>query len=97
MISVLCPTRGRPGNVRRLVRSATGTAAGPLEFVFYIDDDAPGSVPRDVAAMDGVVVVCGPRLVFSDMWNACFAKASADVLMMAADDFVFRTDRKTHV
>jgi len=91
VISVLCPTRNRPGGVRRLIRSARDTAAGPLEFVFYIDDDAPGSVPPDVAATPGVLVVTGPRLVFSDMWNACYAKASADVLMMAADDIMFRT------
>jgi hypothetical protein len=91
VISVLCPTRHRPGNVQRLVWSAQASAAGLVEFVFYTDDDAPGSVPAGIAAMAGAVVVTGPRLVFSDMWNACYARASADVLMMAADDFVFRT------
>lgn len=40
-ISILCPTRGRPGNIKRLIDSATETASRPreLEFVFYFDND----------------------------------------------------------
>jgi hypothetical protein len=89
MISILCPTRNRPENVRRLIESAWATANGPLEFVFFTDEDAP--LPLDITGQGGVVVTSGPRRVFSDMWNACYEKASADVLMMGADDIVFRT------
>ncbi len=91
MISVLCPTRNRPNSVRRLVASALATAAKMPEFVFYTDDDAPGSVPQDVRDLPGVIVVTGERIVMSDMWNRCAEKATGDILMLAADDIAFRT------
>ena len=91
MISVLCPTRNRPNSVRRLVASALATAAKMPEFVFYVDDDAPGSVPQDVRDLPGVVLVTGPRIVLSDMWNRCLEAASGDILMQCGDDIAFRT------
>jgi hypothetical protein len=90
-ISVLCPTRSRPGNVRRLVTTGLETAAGGIEFVFYADDDAPGSVPEDVAGMAQVTVVTGPRIVMSDMWNACWKASGGEILMQCGDDIAFRT------
>ena len=90
-ISVLCPTRGRPGNVERMASSALVTASGPVELVFYCDDDAPGSVPGTAGALDSVKVITGPRIVMSDMWNRCWEHASADVFMQCGDDIVFRT------
>ena len=91
MISVLCPTRNRPNSVRWLVASALATAAKMPEFVFYVDDDAPGSVPQDVRDLPGVVLVTGPRIVLSDMWNRCLEAASGDILMQCGDDIAFRT------
>ena len=91
LISVLCPTRNRPDNVRSLVDSADATKTDVIEIVFYQDDDAPGSVPDDIAACPAVTVVTGPRIVFSDMWNKCLAAASADIFMETGDDCVFRT------
>lgn len=88
MISILCPTRGRPDSIRRLVTSATDTATGPVEFIFYVDDDDP--VSAEVAAELGTAVV-GPRIVLSQMWNRCYEQASGDVLMHCGDDIVFRT------
>jgi glycosyl transferase / beta-hydroxylase protein BlmF len=88
-ISLLCPTRNRPGNVRRLLRSARSTAEGPLEFVFRTDEDAP--LDAMLAAKPDVVEVNGPRITMSDMWNACWRAASADVFMMCCDEVVFRT------
>lgn len=90
-ISVLCPTRNRPDSVRRMAASALGNAEGAIELVFYADDDAPGSVPGDVAAAPEVTVVTGPRIVLSDMWNKCLAVARADIFMESGDDAVFRT------
>lgn len=89
MISILCPTRNRPGNVRRLIESARDTADGPLEFVFYADDDAP--LPPDITSQDGVVTITGPRIMMSAMWNACWDRASGEIAMMGADDIAFRT------
>ena len=90
-ISVLCPTRGRPGSVFRLADSMAQTAAGETELVLYADDDAPDSVSPAVASRPWVTVVTGSRIVMSDMWNRCLDKASADIVMQCADDIVFRT------
>lgn len=90
MISICCPTRGRPDNIRRLHQSATDLAFGEVELVLYIDDDDRASL--EVAEeLPYVVTVVGPRIVLSDMWNACTEEASADVLMQCGDDIVFRS------
>ena len=91
LISVLCPTRNRPDNVRRFADSALTLACGEIEIVFYQDEDAPESVPDAVAAWPEVTMVTGPRIIFSDMWNKCMAAASADIFMETGDDCVFRT------
>ena len=89
MISVLCPTRNRPGNVQRLIDSATSTAAGAVEFVFYTDDDAP--LPAHITSRADVTAVTGPRIVLSAMWNACYPHATGDIVMQCGDDIVFRS------
>lgn len=90
MISILVPTRGRPGNVERLLRSALETARTEVEFIFYVDDDDPSS--RDVIDRHGAVAIVGPRVVLSEMWNRCWERARYDVAMHCGDDIVFRTD-----
>lgn len=99
LISILCPTRRRPGQVRELVRTAIETAAYPerLQFVFYVDGDDPtraevqGLQTGGSIANGGVVVITGPRVVLSAMWNECYALAEGDVLMQCGDDIRFRT------
>jgi hypothetical protein len=88
-VSVLCPTRNRPDSVLRLADSALATAEGPVEMVFWCDDDAPGSVPDDTPG--DVTVLTGPRRTMSDMWNPCWRAARSDVYMLCADDVAFRT------
>ena len=90
-ISLLCPTRNRPANVRRLHSTALAMADCEIELVFRCDDDAPGSVPAGIAAARDVTVLTGPRLVMSDLWNPCWQAATADVFMLCADDVAFRT------
>ncbi len=96
-ISVLVPTRGRPASVARLVDSCDRNAAGPVEFVFYIDDDdvaTEAAVAGIFAARGGLVQpLLGPRIVLSRMWNECAGVAQADVMMHCGDDIVFRTPR----
>lgn len=83
------PTRGRPGNVRRLCTSAWDTEAYETEFVFYVDDDDDVATFLTVAEFGQVVR--GPRIVLSEMWNRCADVATGDVLMHCGDDIVFRT------
>jgi hypothetical protein len=97
MISLCCPTRGRPENVRRLISSAQETAAhlDKLECVFYFDDDDKTSrtLRSDPAVFDGkrTVPVVGPRTVLSESWNRCADVAKGDILHHCGDDIVFRT------
>lgn len=88
MISLLCPTRGRADWLRRMVSSALKTATGDIEFCFYVDDDDLDHA--ELARGFGKVMV-GPRITHSDCWNKAAELADGDLLMLAADDLVFRT------
>lgn len=88
-VSVLLPTRGRPGNVRRVVESARATADLPPDFVFYVDDDDPASVEAVTGV--GATLLVGPRIVLSEAWNRCYEEARHDVVMHCGDDIIFRT------
>lgn len=88
-ISLICPTRNRPGRVANMIHSAMSTAVGPVEVVLYTDDDAP--LPEHFARTKGVRVVSGPRILLSQAWNEAAKSASADILMHCGDDIVFRT------
>jgi hypothetical protein len=97
MISLCCPSRGRPDNVRRLISSARDTAANKkeIEFVFYFDDDDEISKPllADSSIFDGqlAVGIVGARTVLSECSNVCAAKARGEILQYCGDDIVFRT------
>lgn len=96
-ISILCPTRGRPDNLLRLIRTALDTASGPIEFVFYVDDDDQptralltelnGRVPGLILSM-----LVGPRILLSEAWNRCAEIARAEILMHAGDDITFESN-----
>jgi hypothetical protein len=89
MISILCPTRNRAEQLRRMVRSAESMADGPIEFVLYCDNDA--WPPDSVTDKDNVRTLIGPRITLSKMWNECQAHARYDIFMHGGDDIVFRT------
>jgi glycosyltransferase involved in cell wall biosynthesis len=88
-ISILCPTRGRPGNVKRLIDSVIATATVCPEFVFYVDDDDE-TFPQAIELPE-VRVLRGPRITLSAMWDKCAEVATGEILMQAGDDIVFRT------
>lgn len=93
MISLLCPTRKRPDNVKRLWESVLRTADNPedLEFVLYIDDD---DTSYDDLVLDGNVKrVRGPRIVLSECWNKAYEQSSGDILFHCGDDLIFHTNR----
>lgn len=89
MISILCPTRNRPENIKRLFNSAVSTADEGIEFVFYIDEDDT----KSESVLDNLPVksIKGKRIVLSQMWNECADMASGDIMMHAGDDLVFKT------
>jgi glycosyltransferase involved in cell wall biosynthesis len=91
MISVLVPTRNRPHSVKRLLDSAYATADTDVEFIFYVDQDDPSYLETlQLTGVDNTIT--GPRVVLSEMWNACAKVARHDIMMHCGDDIVFRSD-----
>ncbi len=97
-ISLLLPTRNRPDNLRRLMKSVKETRWGHLPWdgfsiIAYVDEDDTQSPA--VCDELGISHIGGPRgsVKLSDMWNKCYAAApaDADIFMLAGDDMVFRT------
>lgn len=86
MISILCPTRGRPDQLAAMWATARETAEGPIELVTRLDDDDRSDYP-DL----GDVRISGPRGLLSSYWNDCHAAASGEIFMHAGDDIRFRT------
>jgi glycosyltransferase involved in cell wall biosynthesis len=99
LISVLLPTRGRPALARRFLESLLATAHEPamIESVLYVDDDdqtagAIGELPGNVRR------ITGPRLGMGAANTACLSQATGDILLLANDDIVVRTEGwDTHV
>jgi hypothetical protein len=96
MISVCCPSRGRPESMFRLVESVRATAVGPVEVIFYLDDDDPDSAVMaaqlGLAGLYGQVMhIVGERITMSNTWNVLARHAAYEILMAAGDDVVFRT------
>jgi hypothetical protein len=87
MISLLTPTRNRPVECQRMIESARRTASNPVEIICYISDDDDSYVHTGLDAY----IVRGPRLIFSDLWNALLTYATGDIYMQCADDVIFRT------
>lgn len=85
-ISVLCPTRNRPANVKKLVDSARSLANAPesLEFLFYVDLD-DDSFPL----VEDVHIIRGPRVWISNAHNILYSFATGEILMTAGDDMEF--------
>jgi len=105
LISILCPTRGRPEFMKEMVGTAcdqsTRLPVFPnLQFIFYIDEDDSESISmkQDLknyfqGDLDVVHVdaVIGPRINLSEAWNRCYEKAEGDILFHAGDDLIFKT------
>lgn len=87
MISLLLPSRGRPGNIERLWNSAKETADGEIEMTVRLDDDDPSKYPE----IEGVKYLYGPRDVLSKYWNECYEHAVGPIFMHCGDDIIFRT------
>jgi len=89
VISVLIPTRGRPQQLERAVRSIRDTAVGEVEVVAYIDSDDLDSA--QMAGNLGIRSIVGPRIVLSQTWDELAKVASGDILCQGNDDCIWKT------
>ena len=90
MISLCCPSRGRPELAQRLVKSANEKAKYTTEFLFYLNDDDPKlDEYRDV--LDEKYYTVGPNQSTGYSWNQMADKANNDIIMLMGDDVEVQT------
>jgi hypothetical protein len=98
--SLLCPTRGRPGHVKRFTESVhrTCTQPGRIELLFYVDDDDPElaryeigveALRRRLPDFRRIELIVGPAMSVSRSWNVLAERCDGDLLMMANDDQLY--------
>lgn len=89
-ISILCPTRGRPDNLIRILESVERTTQdlSSVEFLVYFDQDDSTQF-LDLSHFEFVRKFTGPRMWMSNSHNFLFAHSTGELIMACADDFVF--------
>lgn len=92
MISIICPSRGRPIFSKRMVGSIKSTASGtiPIEYKFYLNDDDP-ELENYKKNLDPVYYEVGPNRSTCYSWNKLAQQSKGDILMLAGDDIQFTT------
>jgi len=98
-ISLLMPTRGRPGGAAALIESAYSTAHRPglVEIVLYLDSDDPTRHAYEARLRElsqkfsegRIALLVGPRIALSREWNLTARASAGTILMLANDDLVF--------
>lgn len=97
MLSILCPTRNRPAELTRMVRSVCDTTSGlgAVEILFYVDDDDQLSVPAieklQLTESVSVGYKIGKRMTLTQCWNELLPQAKGELFMQGNDDIIFRT------
>ena len=89
----MCPTRGRPSNVKRLVESILNNAERPdlLEILFYVDND-DATFPCEIAELREVTVFRGPSIWISNAHNYLYVHSQGSIIFTAGDDMIFQTN-----
>ena len=93
VISLLMPSRNRPGSVAHLVQSMRSCSSLPIQVVVRVDGDEHQMPEYERLRDAGVIdyLAQGPRLVMSDLWNDAARYAAADIMMLCGDDLLWRT------
>lgn len=96
-ISIACPSYKRPESMVRLVESVFETTKEieKIEVIFYLDDNDFDShnVAKILMQKFGKIVkaITGPKIKLSNMWNHCAQNTDFEIVMLCADDIIFRT------
>jgi hypothetical protein len=92
MISIICPSRGRPMFSKRMVGSIKSTSSGsiPIEYKFYLNDDDP-ELENYKKNLDPTYYDIGPNRSTCFSWNKLAKQSQGDILMLAGDDVQFTT------
>lgn len=96
MISLLCPTRGRPQRLAQMIQCVKLTSdVKQIELCLYIDDDDltyDGKMDEAFAGLPNLQVIRGERTCHSDYWNILAKTAKGELFMMMGDDVAMRTN-----
>lgn len=93
-IVLLLPTRGRPDNIVRMLQSLHESSHVMPEVIARIDDDdeeIKSALDQLIAAGEKISYRIGPRITLTEYWNEISGFSSAEIVMFAADDIVFKT------
>jgi hypothetical protein len=91
MISLLCPSRGRPELVNRMITTALETAQSEVEIMIYLnDDDEKLEEYRDTLSQKYYEIGPDRSPVYS--WNLMAEKSRGDICFLISDDAQFQTN-----
>ena len=92
MISILCPSRGRPIFAKRMVGSIKSSMSGtiPIEYKFYLNEDEP-ELENYKKNLDNEHCEIGPNRSTGYGWNNLAEQCNGDIMMLAGDDVMFNT------
>jgi len=90
MISVVCPSRGRPELAKRMVDSLLKSPGVPVEILIYLNEDDPKLQSyKDLLDPQHYEVGVDRSPVYS--WNELAKKAKHDIVFLMGDDAVVET------
>ena len=100
--SILTPTRNRPNNCERFIRSVYNatTSKQNVEMLFYVDNDDPAinaykslelHSKKEFEDFKNIKFIFGEPQSVSISWNDLAEKCIGDVLIMGNDDLVYQT------
>lgn len=92
MISILCPSRGRPELAQRMIKTINETASNhkKIEIKLYLNDDDP-RLEKYKELLEEKYYTVGPNQSPAYSWNLLADEASHDILFLAGDDIMFKT------
>ena len=90
MISILCPSRGRPHLAKKMIDTALATATVAPEIKLYLNDDDP-ELPIYMSLIPKAYYQVGPDRSTSYSWNKLAESASGEILFLMGDDAEFLT------
>lgn len=90
MISILCPSRGRPKLAKRMIETALSTAVTTIEILLYINNDDPCLLEYQ-QLIDSKFYTIGPDRSPVYSWNKLAETCTGDILFLMGDDATFET------
>jgi hypothetical protein len=90
MISILCPSRGRPELAKRMIETVQSTASLPVEILLYLNDDDP-ELERYKALISSEHYQIGPDRSPGYSWNRLAEICQGEILFLMGDDATFET------